>query len=115
MLIDFFLHLRKAKLPVSIKEYLMLIEALGRGVIGGDKNDPPDPGMPVEGIDRPLRDRLARKGAPLLGKPTARAQPAARRDDQRGDAGVVGSGVLRHVAVIGAGRAPHNGARCLLK
>ncbi|MEN9775559.1 MAG: hypothetical protein RL322_2629 [Pseudomonadota bacterium] len=34
MLIDFFLHLRKAKLPVSIKEYLMLIEALDKGVIG---------------------------------------------------------------------------------
>jgi uncharacterized protein with von Willebrand factor type A (vWA) domain len=34
MLIDFFLHLRKAKLPVSIKEYLMLIEALHKGVIG---------------------------------------------------------------------------------
>ena len=28
MLIDFFLHLRKAKLPVSIKEYLMLIEGI---------------------------------------------------------------------------------------
>jgi uncharacterized protein with von Willebrand factor type A (vWA) domain len=39
MLIDFFLHLRKAKLPVSIKEYLMLIEALGRGVIGQSIDD----------------------------------------------------------------------------
>jgi uncharacterized protein with von Willebrand factor type A (vWA) domain len=34
MLIDFFLHLRTAKLPVSVKEYLMLLEALSKGVIG---------------------------------------------------------------------------------
>ena len=34
MLIDFFLHLRHAKLPVSIKEYLMLLEAMGKHVIG---------------------------------------------------------------------------------
>ncbi len=33
MLIDFFLHLRKAKLPVSIKEYLMLIEGIKLHVI----------------------------------------------------------------------------------
>ncbi|MCP5264711.1 MAG: VWA domain-containing protein [Burkholderiaceae bacterium] len=33
MLIDFFEHLRSAKLPVSIKEYLMLLEAMKRGVI----------------------------------------------------------------------------------
>jgi uncharacterized protein with von Willebrand factor type A (vWA) domain len=33
MLIDFFLHLRKAKLPVSIKEYLMLIEGIKQHVI----------------------------------------------------------------------------------
>jgi len=33
MLIDFFLHLRNAKLPVSIKEYLMLLEAMGSNVI----------------------------------------------------------------------------------
>jgi uncharacterized protein with von Willebrand factor type A (vWA) domain len=39
MLIEFFLHLRKAKLPVSIKEYLMLIEALGKGVIGPSIDD----------------------------------------------------------------------------
>jgi len=39
MLIDFFLHLRKAKLPVSIKEYLMLIEALEKGVIGPSIDD----------------------------------------------------------------------------
>ncbi|MCD6680144.1 MAG: VWA domain-containing protein [Burkholderiaceae bacterium] len=34
MLIDFFLHLRGAKLPVSIKEYLMLLEAMREHVIG---------------------------------------------------------------------------------
>ena len=33
MLIDFFLHLRKAKLPVSIKEYLMLLEGIKLHVI----------------------------------------------------------------------------------
>ncbi len=33
MFIDFFLHLRKAKLPVSIKEYLMLLEAVKLHVI----------------------------------------------------------------------------------
>ena len=30
MLIEFFLHLRQAKLPVSVKEYLTLLEALDR-------------------------------------------------------------------------------------
>ncbi|MEZ5651898.1 MAG: hypothetical protein R3E87_15275 [Burkholderiaceae bacterium] len=34
MLIDFFLHLRNARLPVSIKEYLMLLEAMDRKVTG---------------------------------------------------------------------------------
>ena len=34
MLIDFFLHLRSARLPVSIKEYLILLEAISKGVIG---------------------------------------------------------------------------------
>ena len=34
MLIDFFLHLRNAKLPVSIKEYLLLLESMEKGVIG---------------------------------------------------------------------------------
>ena len=33
MLIDFFQHLRTARLPVSIKEYLMLLEAMGKKVI----------------------------------------------------------------------------------
>ena len=34
MLIDFFYHLREHRLPVSVKEYLGLLEALKRGVIG---------------------------------------------------------------------------------
>ena len=39
MLIDFFLHLRRAKLPVSIKEYLMLLEAMEQRVIGPSIDD----------------------------------------------------------------------------
>jgi uncharacterized protein with von Willebrand factor type A (vWA) domain len=39
MLIDFFLHLRQAKLPVSIKEYLTLVEAIGKNVIGPSVDD----------------------------------------------------------------------------
>ncbi len=39
MLIDFFLHLRSAKLPVSVKEYLLLLEALSKGVIGASIDD----------------------------------------------------------------------------
>ena len=34
MLIDFFYTLRSAKLPVSVKEYLSLLEALEAGVVG---------------------------------------------------------------------------------
>ncbi|MGA8513794.1 MAG: VWA domain-containing protein [Burkholderiaceae bacterium] len=34
MLIDFFYTLRSAKLPVSVKEYLVLLEALKQGVVG---------------------------------------------------------------------------------
>lgn len=34
MLIDFFYTLRAAKLPVSVKEYLTLLEALDKGVVG---------------------------------------------------------------------------------
>src|SRR6218665_4029955 len=34
MLIDFFYTLRSAKLPVSVKEYLTLLEALKEGVVG---------------------------------------------------------------------------------
>ena len=39
MLIDFVLHLRSAKLPVSVKEYLMLLEAVSKGVIGQSIDD----------------------------------------------------------------------------
>ena len=34
MFVNFFLELRQAKVPVSIKEYLTLLEAMGAGVIG---------------------------------------------------------------------------------
>ncbi|MEN9435673.1 MAG: hypothetical protein RIR09_328, partial [Pseudomonadota bacterium] len=34
MLLDFFYTLRSAKLPVSVKEYLTLLEALKEGVVG---------------------------------------------------------------------------------
>jgi uncharacterized protein with von Willebrand factor type A (vWA) domain len=39
MLIDFFYTLRSAKLPVSVKEYLMLLEALQAGVVGPNSDD----------------------------------------------------------------------------
>ncbi|TXL67380.1 vWA domain-containing protein [Zeimonas arvi] len=39
MLIDFFLHMRQARLPVSIKEYLMLLEAIKEHVIGQSVDD----------------------------------------------------------------------------
>jgi len=39
MLIDFFLKLKSHKLPVSIKEYLTLLEAMGKGVIGPSVDD----------------------------------------------------------------------------
>src|SRR6266446_5512257 len=39
MLIDFFLKLKSHKLPVSIKEYLTLLEAMDRKVIGQSVND----------------------------------------------------------------------------
>ena len=39
MLIDFFLHLRANKLPVSINEYLMLLEGMKRHVIGQSIDD----------------------------------------------------------------------------
>src|SRR5512138_1899952 len=39
MLIDFFLHLRSARLPVSVKEYLLLLEAMSKGVIGASVDD----------------------------------------------------------------------------
>ena len=39
MLIDFFYTLRSAKLPVSVKEYLTLMEALKAGVVGPTSDD----------------------------------------------------------------------------
>src|SRR3954467_8714250 len=39
MLIDFFLKLKSHKLPVSIKEYLTLLEAMDKKVIGPSIND----------------------------------------------------------------------------
>ena len=42
MLIDFFYTLRSAKLPVSVKEYLMLLEALQAGVVGPNSDKPGD-------------------------------------------------------------------------
>jgi uncharacterized protein len=45
MLIDFFYTLRSAKLPVSVKEYLTLLEALKKGVVG--------PHAAIPGDDRP--------------------------------------------------------------
>ena len=39
MLIDFFYTLRSAKLPVSVKEYLMLLEALQADVVGPRTDD----------------------------------------------------------------------------
>ena len=39
MLIDFFLKLKSHKLPVSIKEYLTLLEAMKMNVIGPNIND----------------------------------------------------------------------------
>jgi len=40
MLLDFFYTLRSAKLPVSVKEYLMLLEALQKGVVGPNVPQP---------------------------------------------------------------------------
>ena len=40
MLIDFFYTLRSAKLPVSVKEYLTLLEALKAGVVGPNAPEP---------------------------------------------------------------------------
>ncbi|MGI9132837.1 MAG: hypothetical protein ACR2I0_02670, partial [Rhodoferax sp.] len=42
MLIDFFYTLRAAKLPVSVKEYLTLMEALQKGVVGPKLPEPTD-------------------------------------------------------------------------
>jgi uncharacterized protein len=43
MLIDFFYTLRSAKLPVSVKEFLMLLEALEAGVVGPNSGGPDEP------------------------------------------------------------------------
>jgi len=39
MLIDFFLKLRQSKVPVTTKEYLMLIEGMQKGVVGSSIDD----------------------------------------------------------------------------
>ena len=49
MLIDFFYTLRSAKLPVSVKEYLMLLEALEAGVVGPNSGKDEADGTPGEG------------------------------------------------------------------
>jgi len=52
MLIDFFYTLRSAKLPVSVKEYLTLLEALKEGVVGPntvqDDGDGPATGYKID-------------------------------------------------------------------
>lgn len=53
MLIDFFYTLRSAKLPVSVKEYLTLLEALKEGVVGpntaqDDNDDGPAAGYKID-------------------------------------------------------------------
>ena len=47
MLLDFFYTLRSAKLPVSVKEYLTLIEALQKGVVGPKTPEPDDDSEPT--------------------------------------------------------------------
>ena len=46
MLLDFFYTLRSAKLPVSVKEYLTLLEALQKGVVGPKTPQPEDASEP---------------------------------------------------------------------
>ena len=48
MLLDFFYTLRSAKLPVSVKEFLTLLEALQKGVVGPNAAEPAD-GEEVQG------------------------------------------------------------------
>ncbi|MBN9410820.1 MAG: VWA domain-containing protein [Burkholderiales bacterium] len=48
MLIDFFYALRSARLPVSAKEYLSLLEALEAGVVGPASQDPEGDGWSVD-------------------------------------------------------------------
>ena len=38
-MVDFFLHLKSNRLPVSTKEFLTLLDALGKGVIGHSLDD----------------------------------------------------------------------------
>ena len=49
MLIDFFYTLRSAKLPVSVKEYLVLLEALQAGVVGPNSGQADETGNTGEG------------------------------------------------------------------
>jgi uncharacterized protein with von Willebrand factor type A (vWA) domain len=51
MLIDFFYTLRSAKLPVSVKEYLMLLEALKAGVVGPNSGEADPSGEGAYKID----------------------------------------------------------------
>ena len=51
MLIDFFYTLRSAKVPVSVKEYLTLLEALKEGVVGPNAPEP-------DSEDNPAATRL---------------------------------------------------------
>ena len=46
MLLDFFYTLRAAKLPVSVREYLTLLEALQKGVVGPKTPQPEDASEP---------------------------------------------------------------------
>jgi uncharacterized protein len=48
MLIDFFYTLRSAKLPVSVKEYLVLLEALKEGVVGPNCNSDDGSGYKID-------------------------------------------------------------------
>ena len=83
----------------------------GVAVGGHHQHDAIDGRMAVKGIDRPLRHALPGHGAPLLGQAAARAHATPGRDDQRGDTGRGNGKRIRHGLVIGAGRAPHNGAQ----
>ncbi len=53
MLLDFFYTLRAAKLPVSVKEYLTLLEALQKGVVGPQSAPP---GSDVDGVGYQVDD-----------------------------------------------------------
>jgi uncharacterized protein with von Willebrand factor type A (vWA) domain len=48
MLIDFFYTLRSAKLPVSVKEYLTLLEALQQGVVGPNSDNDDGSGWGID-------------------------------------------------------------------